>query len=552
MLLHLFIKNYAIIDEIEVYFSDNLNIITGETGAGKSILLGALSLILGTRADLNTLRDKQQKAVIEGLFRLPENEEISIFFQKNDLDYANETVIRREISPSGKSRAFINDTPVNLQQLALFSSFLVDLHQQFDTLQLGHTNFQLEVLDILSESKALRKRYREKYELFLQKQQEWEKLQQMNSQATKEMDFDQFLFDELEDANFSNNELEELEQELQVLTHAEDLKTGLTSASGLIEENDPSLLQQIKQLLSDLENIAAFHQEIPALSDRIRSVSIELDDIASELQQINDEVEFNEERIAFIHERLDTGYKLLKKHGVQTTQELLSIKNELQQKLDQALNLDEALSKAEKEKTELYKQAESLASQLTKRRKEQIPSFVKKMNELLARVGMPNAQIKVTLIKSELRETGQDEVSFGFDANKSGEFLPLRKVASGGELSRLMLCIKSLIARSVSLPTLIFDEIESGISGEAARQVSLIMEELAKEHQVICISHQPQIAGRADTHFEVYKEEKNGRINTGIRILSHNERIHAIAGMLSGKKPTKAALENARELVERE
>lgn len=552
MLLHLFIKNYAIIDEVEIHFSDNLNIITGETGAGKSILLGALSLILGARADLGALRNKQQKAVIEGLFKLPENEEIYHFFQQNDLDHASETVIRREISPSGKSRAFINDTPVNLQQLALFSSFLVDLHQQFDTLQLGHTNFQLEVLDILSESKELRKKYREKYELFLQKQQEWEKLQQISSQATKEMDFDQFLFDELEEAAFLEDELEELEQELQVLTHAEDLKTGLAKASGLIEEDDPSLLQQIRQLLSGLENIAVFHQDIPALSDRIRSVSIELDDIASELQQINDEVEFNEGRIAVIQERLDTGYKLLKKHHVQTTRELLIIKNELQQKLDQTLNLDEALSKAEKEKTELHQQAESLAAQLTERRKGQIPSLVKKMNELLARVGMPNAQINVTLVKSRLRETGQDEVSFGFDANKSGEFLPLRKVASGGELSRLMLCIKSLIARSVSLPTLIFDEIESGISGEAARQVSLIMEELAEEHQVICISHQPQIAGRADTHFEVYKEEKNGRINTGIRLLSHDERIHAIAGMLSGKKPTKAALENARELVERQ
>lgn len=551
MLLQLDIKNYAIIDEVTVHFSDNLNVITGETGAGKSILLGALSLILGVRADSNTLRDKNQKAIIEGTFRIPQNPEIRQFFSENQLDYASETFIRREMSPAGKSRSFINDTPVNLQQLSTFSSLLVDLHQQFDTLQLGQADFQLQVLDLLAGHKNVLQDYQKQYDQYIKSRQNCNELQEKARQLSKETDYDRFLFNELDEAGLSDNELEQLEDELQVLTHTEDLKRGIGTAIGLLEQKEPSVLSQLRTTQNHLENLASFHKKIPALLERLTSTQIELQDICDELQQADEGIEYNEERVAFIQERMNTGYRLLKKHNLQTTAELLELKQSLQHKLSEAENMDHLLQAAVQTHDRQKKEAQLLAARLTEGRQKQIQPFLKNLQELLQRVGMPNARLKVQLEQADLKESGQDTVSFEFDANKSGRFLPIRKVASGGELSRLMLCIKSLIAHTGALPTLIFDEIESGISGEAARQVGLILNELSRAHQVICISHQPQIAGKAHTHFQVFKSEKNGRVNTAIRKLAPEERVQVIAGMISGDQPTAAALKHARELMEK-
>ena len=550
MLLRLYIRNYAIIEELEILFPARLNVITGETGAGKSILLGALSLILGERADKEVLSDKKSKAVIEGVFRLPDASGVKAFFVQHELDYEKDTIIRREISPQGKSRAFINDTPVNLQQLGRLTGLLVDLHQQFDTLQLNRADFQLEVLDALAGNKALLEDYRRAFTGYQQKKKEWETLQETITQRSREQDYDQFLFEELDQAAFGENELESLEKEQQSLTHAEDLKAGLQGASGILEEDETAILPMLRQLQGKLEGIAGFHPDIPAQVSRLASSAIELRDIASELQNINDHISFDEARIQFIEQRLDTGYRLLKKHGVQTTAELMEIQDSLQKKLDTMLHADADLGKLAAEKDALHRQALTLAAKLTKGRQAQTAGLIKKTNTLLRSVGMPGASIKVDITAGELRDSGQDQVTFLFDANKSGNFQPLRKVASGGELSRLMLCIKSLVARSVSLPTLIFDEIDSGISGEAARQVGNIMKDLAQTHQVICITHQPQIAGKADTHFEVFKQENAGRITTAIRTLNHDQRVASIARMLSGEKPGEAALANARELME--
>ncbi len=551
MLLQLDIKNYAIIDEVTVRFSDNLNVITGETGAGKSILLGALSLILGVRADRGALREKGKKAIIEGLFRLPEDPEIRRFFLRHELDYAAETLIRREISPAGKSRSFINDTPVNLQQLSAFTGLLVDLHQQFDTLQLGQADFQLQVLDLLAGQKKEVHAYQKQYQQYLESKHLCETLTEKSEQLSREQDYDRFLYEELKEARFSENELEELEDELQVLTHTEDLKRGLEVTNELLELNDAAVLSQLHTAQNQLERLAPFHKKIPELLNRLASSRIELQDIADELQQINDHTEYDEERIAFIQERISTGYKLLKKHRLQTTTELLKLKESLQQKLGEAENTDEQLKEAIKIRNQQKEASQKQANKLSEVREKQVRPFINDLQKLLRRVGMPNARMRVQLDRADLKASGQDVVSFEFDANKSGRFLPVRKVASGGELSRLMLCIKSLIADKGMLPTLIFDEIESGISGEAARQVGLILAGLASDHQVICISHQPQIAGKANTHFQVYKTMKKERVITGIRRLTKEERIEVIAGMLSGDSPTAAALENAKELMER-
>jgi len=345
--------------------------------------------------------------------------------------------------------------------------------------------------------------------------------------------------------------LEDLHGELQAQMHVEDLKRNLGAAAELLETGDSNVITQLRGIQNQLESLSAYHNALPALLERLSSAQIELQDISDELQQIDETVEYDEERITIIQDRLNTGYKLLKKHQHQTTEELLALRAELKGKLEETGNLDEELKKAQQESERLLKKTKKLAADLTRGREKQKQPFVSQLQVLLKRVGMPNARMKVVLTKGALTETGQDEVSLEFDANKSGRFLPVRKVASGGELSRLMLCIKSMIAHSATLPTLIFDEIESGVSGEAARQVGILLDELGTSHQVICISHQPQVAAKAQTHFLVFKADKNGKVETNIRKLEEKERIQIIAGMLSGDQPTSAALANAKELMER-
>ena len=549
MLQKLNIQNYAIIDEIGIDFSDSLNIITGETGAGKSILMGALSLILGERAESTALMNKEKKCVVEGFFNAAGRKEIKYFLKNNELDAEDELVIRREIAVNGKSRAFINDTPVNLAQLKELSSLLVDLHQQFDTLELGDSNFQREVLDALAGNGNLLQEYATVFSDYSKAKKELQELQQQQTAANTALDYNQFLFDELKEAGLKENELEELDAELKLLSNAENVKQQLGAIYFELKNSEHPIVQQLKSLSNKLHSLQPYHVSIEDLTKRLLGAQAELQDIGDELESIDNAVQYSPERIQLVNDKIMLGYKLLKKHNVHTTGDLLSLQDALQQKLNDILNISEAIAALEIATQQLLKRCEQQAALITGNRNKAIKPFTEKVNSLLAQVGMPNAAIQVQLQKVALHIDGADVIEFLFDANKSGRFEPLRKVASGGELSRLMLCIKSLVAQKLQLPTLIFDEIDTGISGEAAKQVGVIMKALSAAHQLIAITHQPQIAAKATAHYFVYKSIKGDKINTAIRLLNNAERITTIAQMLSGEKPTAAALENAREMV---
>jgi len=550
MLYKLSIHNYAIIDELEISFASSLSVITGETGAGKSIIVGALGLILGERADTGVLLNRDKKCIVEGTFNYNgSNKNVIQFLKNHELDDQDEVVVRREISPNGKSRAFINDTPVNLHQLNQLGKILVDLHQQFDTQELGESSFQREVLDALAGNASLIKNY----QLLFQQSQELKKqLYQLREQKTnfnKEYDYYQFQYNELEEVALKPNELEEIEQELKMLSNAEGIKTALAKAYFDLEEGDDPVVKKIKTIISGFNQYQDIHPQLPSVIERLQSLQIELQDLADEVNRINNHIDADAKKTELLTERLSAGYKLLKKHNVKFTNDLISIQNQLQEKLTAVLLIDDKIETIERSYGEILIKVEEIAEKLSALRKAQIKPLDQQVHKMLVQVGMPNARLKVEIKPSTLNAFGKDEIEFLFDANKSNQFQPLRKVASGGELSRLMLCIKSLIARSMKLPTLIFDEIDSGISGEAAKQVGVIMKDLSQVLQVICITHQPQIAGKADAHFMVYKAIKGDAITTGVSKLTIDERIVAIAKMLSGEKPTAAALENAREMV---
>ena len=549
MLQKLHIQNYAIIDEIEIDFSKQLNIITGETGAGKSILMGALNLILGERADTSMLMKTDKKCFIEGFFVVEKKKPVKAFLASQEFDVDDELVLRREIAANGKSRAFINDSPATLQQLKQLASLLVDLHQQFDTLELGDADFQREVLDALAGNNAMLAEYRLLYYQWQSAKKELEQLQLQKSNFNKELDYFQFLFDELNDLGLKPNELEDLDAELQVLSNAEAIKNALGKVYFELKETEQPVLQVIKQLVNQLQSYETYDSAIATLIERLRSTQIELADIASEAEHTDSKIVYDEQRIDKVNERIAAGYKMLKKHNVKTTDELLQVQQSLEERLQAVLNIDQEIINKEKNTARLLKDAEAVATNISAARKAETEPLCKKVNALLTQVGMPNARLKIDVADAALNEFGKNSIEFLFDANKSNRFEPLRKVASGGELSRLMLCIKSLVAESIDLPTMIFDEIDTGISGEAAKQVGIIMKKLAGKRQVIAITHQPQIAGKADAHFFVYKEIKGDAIKTNIRLLNQDERITAIAQMLSGEKPTAAALENAREMI---
>lgn len=549
MLKKLHIQNYAIIDEIDIQFSNQLNIITGETGAGKSILMGALSLILGERADTSALKVNDKKCVIEGFFSVNDKPAIQQFLKDNELDIEEELVVRREIAVNGKSRAFINDTPTTVQQLKALASLLVDLHRQFDTLELGDEDFQREVIDALANNHEVLQTYQTQYRQWLQATKALQELQAQKAAFNKELDYHQFLYDELEEVSLQENELEDLDTELNLLSNSEGVKTALSKTYFDLKESEQPIVATIKQLVNQLNAYTSYHHDLPAVIERLQSTQIELQDIAEEVERINDVINYDEKRIEFINERLAVGYKLLKKHGVKSTAEILTIQAELQEKLQAVLNIDDAILQKEKEVAQLLQQATKTAEIIAGKRLQEVVPLEKSVNHLLHQVGMPNARLKVQIKDTALNLFGKNEIELLFDANKSNRFEPIRKVASGGELSRLMLCIKSLVAKSMDLPTMIFDEIDTGISGEAAKQVGAIMKDLAANRQIICITHQPQIAGKANAHYFVYKDIKGDAVKTNIRLLSSDERITAIAQMLSGEKPTTAALENAREMV---
>ena len=493
----------------------------------------------------------KKKCFVEGIFALGGKKEVAAFFKANGLDEEadGEVVIRREIAPNGKSRAFVNDTPVNLEQLRKLSSSLVDLHRQFDTLELGESDFQREVLDALAAQLEGLEEYRASFRAWQVAGKALALLQEQKAQFDKELDYNKFLFGELKEAGLRDNELEELDQELKLLNNSEGIKTALSKVYQDLREGEQPIVQQLKSLLHQLQSFLQYHPDLPGISERMKSVQIELQDLAEEVERINDHVNYDPQRIEEINERISAGYKLQKKHGVQTTRELLSIQEELEKKLQALLDIDDSIAAKVTETGKLLQHAKKQAAVLSRKRQAQIRPLEDQVNRLLQQVGMPNARLKVKVQETDLNSSGMDAIEFLFDANKSQRFEPIRKVASGGELSRLMLCIKSLVAESIDLPTLIFDEIDTGISGEAARQVGIILKSLSEKRQVICITHQPQIAGKADSHYFVYKEIKGQSVKTGIRLLDQDERITAIAKMLSGEKPTAAALENAREMV---
>ena len=557
MIQKLFIQNYAIINELEIDFSNKLNVITGETGAGKSIIVGALGLILGERADSTALVNKERKCFVEGIFDIRGKEIVKHFLQENDFDEGDQLIIRREISTSGKSRAFVNDSPVTLSQLNTLSSLLVDLHRQFDTLQLEQGGFQREVLDALATQGELLNVYQQVFKNWQTSKKELETLKIQKQQFEKEFDYNQFQYDELDEAAFKENELEELDKELKLLSNSEGIKTVLSKIQNDLTEGENPLVPQLKILINQLQTHSSYHPDLPLLLHRLQSVQIELQDISDEVDHMHDHINYDPVKIEELDSRLSSGYKLLKKHGVKTTNDLLEIKQQLEKKLQAVMDIGEQLELKENETERLFGEAMQKAATISENRKKQITPLEEKVNRLLAQIGMPNAKLKVDLEHNEeLNFYGSDKVEFLFDANlpggqaeKSWQFQPIRKVASGGELNRLMLCIKSLIAQCVDLPTMIFDEIDTGISGEAARQVGIIMKDLASRRQIICITHQPQIAGKGDAHFYVYKEVVKDSVKTNIRQLTDDERITAIARMLSGERPTAAAMENAREMV---
>jgi len=550
MLQKLLIQNYAIIDEVEIDFTSGLNVITGETGAGKSIIAGALGLILGDRADTGVLVNKEKKCIVEGYFAAEKKKAVSHFLKQNELDNAEELVIRREIAVNGKSRAFINDTPVNLSQLNELGTLLVDLHQQFDTLALGSSDFQMAVIDALAGNESLLEDYQDKFYEWANLRKETAALKEQQSQFEKEADYNRFQFNELEEAGFKVNELEETEAEVKLLNNAEGIRNALERSWYALQDGEQPVVQQLKILINQLNPFSSAHPGITPLVERLQSAQVELQDIAGELSHLSTKMNADPAKMEELNERLSEGYRLLKKHSVQTTAELLQIQQQLEEKLKAVSDIGDLISQKEKDLQQLHEQLSVLAKKLTTARKKEIKPLEEKLKKLLTQVGMPNAVLKVEITGlSDYNDEGLDKVSFLFDANKSGLFQSINKVASGGELSRLMLCIKSLIAQTVDLATMVFDEIDSGISGEAARQVGIILKGLAAKRQIICISHQPQIAGKANTHFFVYKEIVNDKVKTGIRALDTEERITSIARMLSGEKITAAAIANAKEMM---
>ena len=551
MLQKLSISNYAIIDQLEVQPAAGLNIVTGETGAGKSIILGALSLILGERADTSVLINKNEKCVVEASFDVKDNEAFEAALQDEDIDYEDVCIIRREINTSGKSRAFINDTPVRLDVLNRLTTLLVDLHQQFDHLSLDDSHFQMDVLDAVAGNGALRKEYSGHYSQYKTVSKKLQELQARKAEWQRESDYKQFLLDELNEAAFAADEIEHAEQQLKQLTHAERIIQVLRESGYVLAEGEQPLVNEIKRVLQQLESIAELMPGVKEVATRLNSLHIELKDIAEEVEALTGNVSIDEEQMQKMQERMDLGYKLLKKHAVQSTNELLAIQQQLQTDLQASLDIEEEIAATEKKKEELYTQLSGTAGKLSAARGKQAIAFSAEVNKLLKLVGMPNALFAAEVKKKEQPgELGMDDVQFYLDANKSGKPLPVHKAASGGEMSRIMLSIKSLTAKAMHLPTLIFDEVDTGISGEAAKQVGILLKNLSQYHQVICITHQPQVAARGSHHLYVYKQaEKNKPITTRVAVLNGEERVIAIAKMIGGEEPGQAALQNARELM---
>jgi DNA repair protein RecN (Recombination protein N) len=549
MLQKISIRNYALIDSLDIEFDQGLNIITGETGAGKSIILGALSLILGQRAESKYFFNQSKKCVIEGTFLLP-NENLKSLFEENDLDFLKESILRREIVSDGKTRSFVNDTPVNLAILKQIGEKLIDIHSQQATQEINNPDFQLSIVDSLANHGQLLKDYRHTYKQYKQNQNLLKELINHANEARKKQDFESFLLKELEQADLKAVEQEELEQALQRLENSESIKKSLLATSAIFTEDEVSINTLLKEAITQLNQIEKYDPSIQLLNQRLRSATIEFKDIAAEVSALESNTQHHAEKLDFIHQRLDLIYSLQQKHRVSNNGQLLALQKELEVSLLELSSSDEKIEQLNKtiilQQHELTEQANSISDN----RKKAIKLTESAVVKTLEKVGMPNAKILFShQITDELTKDGLDKISLQFSANNGQALAPVGKVASGGELSRLMLAVKSLLAKHTSLPTLIFDEIDTGISGETALKVGDVVAELGKNMQVLAITHLPQIAAKGNAHYFVFKNEENNKTSTSIRKLLKEERINAIAEMLSGKNPGISAIENAKELL---
>ncbi len=549
MLKTLSIQNYALIKDIRIDFNGGLSIITGETGAGKSILLGALSLLIGQRADTSVLFDTSRKCIVEGTFHISAYG-MNSFFEENELDYANETIIRREITTDGKSRAFINDTPVNIGLLKLLGDKLIDIHSQHENLYLENPVFQLEILDTIANQHKLLQQYKESYQVYRKHQNDFDSLREANEKQKSDLDYLQFQFAQLNDAKLKVDEQEELETEYQTLSHAGEIKMHLGFVSEALSGESNSLIVTTKDCIQHLQKIKDIFKQGNEYLSRFESLLIELKDIYPSVDRLAAGIEDNPERLEFVKQRLDLINSLLQKHKLSTVAELIDLKEKLSKQINSIVTADEKLEQLQKE---IEKQKQSLlkvAGELTAKRKQSAPGLEKRVEEILHQLGMPNAVFSVELgTTPDFTPSGMDRIRFLFSANKQSAPQEISKVASGGEMARLMLSLKAIIAQTMALPTIIFDEIDTGVSGDIADKMGNIIANLAGFTQVINITHLPQIASKGKSHYLVYKQDQQEFTYTHIKLLTANERITEIAKMLSGEQLSDAAINNARELL---
>ncbi len=549
MIKSLSVENYALIDKTEIEFNKGFSVITGETGAGKSVLLGALGLVFGERADINVLRDKEKKCIVEvccdvRAYRLEG------FFDANDIDYEEYSYIRREILPKGKSRAFINDTPVSIKVLRMLSVQLIDIHSQHQTQTLLDKHYQLDTIDSFSGTKKLLDAYKKDYKIYTDLKQEYKKIKELADKELSDYDYFQFQFNQIDEAKLIDGEQEEIEKELEKLNHAEEIKTALVSSYNYLDGEEVSVLYSLKNIENQLSKITEYLPESSEFLERINSAHIELQDISSEFEKIGEDINHNPARIEYINERLDIIYTLQQKHKVDNVAELLSIKKDLEQKLQNISSYENRLQDITKAIEYKHKELISKAEEISIKRSDSIPDIQKSMTLLLVSLGIKNAIFKVN--KNRLKEltlNGIDEVCFLFSANKNSELQELSKVASGGEMSRVMLSLKYILSSSQNLPTIIFDEIDTGVSGDIADRMAQIMSDMSERMQVISITHLPQIAAVGKWHYKVFKYDKDEVTHSAIQLLDDELRLNEIAKMLSGANITEAAYHNARVLL---
>ena len=549
MLSELSIKNYALIDALEVQFASGFTSITGETGAGKSILLGGLALVLGKRVDFSNINDPNQKCIIEASFNI-ENFNLKPFFEEQDLDFERLTILRREILPSGKSRAFINDSPVNLAVLAALGGELIDIHSQQQTQELTNDDFQFQIIDALAKNSAAIETYQQLLKSYKTSQKQLSDLIAAKEQAEKEQDYQSFLLNELTQAKLQDIHLETLELEYNTLNNVESIQTELALANQIISTEDlgvASNLISLKQVFHKLSGIASVYSP---LSERIDSVAIELDDIFSEIESEQSKLEVNPKRLQEIDSTLQTVHNLFSKHTVNSVADLIKIENQLATQLDTLASLEDTIAEKENSLESIIKELDKHAAIIHKQRVQVLPDLTKQLEAILSDLGMPNARFKMLLNPSEtFLYNGKDHLEFLFTANKGASFLPLKKAASGGELSRIMLAIKSVLSKYQQLPTIMFDEIDTGVSGEIAHKMGDIMNQMSASMQVFSITHLPQIAAKGQSHFKVFKQDIKNATVTSLKKLSQEERIDEIAQMLGGKKLSASAIAHANQLL---